>query len=99
MVLVKLDHPEPLGIRNVIAEYRTARIMCNLFAEKFELITHIENIVTQNQTDIVIADKIRPDGKRLGNPFRLILNPVFNRQSQIGTVTEQLFNIRRILRR
>ena len=69
MVLVNLDHPEPLGIRNVIAEYRTARIMRNLFAEKFELIAHIENIVTQNQTDIVIADKIRPDVNAWAIPF------------------------------
>ena len=83
----------------MISEYRRAVIMRNFFAETLNLVSHIENIVTQNQTNVVIADKIRADCKCLCYALGLVLDGITDVQPHFVAFAKQLFNVRRILRR
>lgn len=47
----------------MITENGSAGVFRNFLSEELELIAHIENIVTQNQTDVIVADKVGADGK------------------------------------
>ena len=49
----------------------------------------VEDVVTEDQRHRLIADEVRPEDERLGQPVRLLLHGVLDGHPELGTVAEQ----------
>ena len=59
----------------------------------------VENIVPQDHRTAVVADEVLTDREGLGEPFRLVLDRVFQLHPELGAVSQELADAGRVLRR
>ena len=90
VVGVELHHAVAFGVGHVIGEHASAAFLLHRAAQSLFYLMAVENIVTQNQADTAVADKVFANNKRLREPFGLGLLCIAQRNTPARTVAKQL---------
>lgn len=101
-VSIELDNAEPFRIIDIIPEYRCALVFLRVFdrltKDSAEAVA-VEDIVAQNHSACVIADKLLAEQERLCQTIRTGLNLIRKIDAKLTAVSKQMLKARRVLRR
>ncbi len=87
--IVELDHAVPLGVLDQVAEHRRTHRALRRVAQAVGKVRAIENVVAERKRNAIGSHEIASDDERLRKTFGVGLRGVFDRQSELGAVTEQ----------
>src|SRR5262249_28105226 len=97
--VVELDDPVLARLAHIIGEYgrpiATIARACELLAQTIA----VKNVVTEDQRDVIVADKFASEDERVGKADRLVLHDVTQRNSPGRAVAEQAAVERQVIRR
>jgi len=90
LVRIELDHPKALGVLNAVAKNRSTLLSCGRFTQHGRKPLAVEDVVAKDEADIVLADKLLADAKRLREPGRACLDGIFELDPEAGTVAQHV---------
>ena len=95
---VELGNAITLGVMHVVGEDGRACATLVGVAENIVEVVAIEDVVTQHEGRVVVADEVGADDEGLGKAVRAGLDGVLQVDAPLATVAEQLLEARGILR-
>lgn len=88
-----LDHAKTSGVVNGVAENHGSTHALDLAASNAQDVTEagsVEDIVTQNEGDRVVADEVGADDERLSQTIGMLLHSVGDGEADLRPITEEL---------
>ena len=97
-VLVEFHHTVFSGVTHIISENSSTLFSCGSSTKHLRETLTVENIITQNQRNTIITDKIRANDKCVSQTSRLILYSILQMHAQLTSIAKQLLENRKISR-
>ena len=95
---IELGDAVALGIMHVIGEDGGAGAALVGAAEDLVEVVAVEDVVTEDEGGVVVADEVGADDEGLGEAVRAGLDGVLQVDAPLAAVAEQLFEARGVLR-
>ncbi len=86
--LIELDDPVALGIFDPVAKHRCPGLLGYRGGQVAAQALAEEDVVTENERDVVIADEVRPEDERLRYPLRACLLGVGEAHAELRAVAQ-----------